>query len=177
MSNQRKRKTRKRIEIAKFAFSTYFDFFDSIVINDDSEWNIFNEFTSILQRFQQLQFLHRKSNLLNLLHDCLMSFVLNWFKNQSKFISLHDFDIIFTKTFFFQIVCFAKTTKIWKFNFKSLSMMSISLRNLKFISFSIFFMWCSKSTSIRIRFAIFWKIYERNHRTTKSKCSENRKEN
>ena len=100
MSNQRKRKARKRIEIAKFAFSTYFDFFDSTVINDDSKWNIFSEFTDILQRLQQLQLLHRKSNLLDLLHDCLMSFALNWFKNQSKFISLHDFDITFTKAFF-----------------------------------------------------------------------------
>ena len=46
-----------------------------------------------------MQLLHRKSNLLNLLHDCLMNFALNWFKSQSKFISLHDFDIVFTKTF------------------------------------------------------------------------------
>ena len=102
ISKQRKRKISKQIKlkIAKFALSTYFDFFNSIVINDDSKWNIFSEFTNILQRFQQFQFLHRKSNLFNLLHDCLMNFVLNWFKNQSKFISLHDFDIVFTKAFF-----------------------------------------------------------------------------
>ena len=102
ISKQRKRKVSKQIKlkVAKSASSTYFDFFDSTVISDDSEWNIFSEFTDILQRLQQLQFLYRKSNLLDLLHDCLMSFALNWFKNQSKFISLHDFDIAFTKAFF-----------------------------------------------------------------------------
>ena len=101
-SKQRKREVRKRIEIAKPVSSAYFDLFNSTVIDDDSEWNIFSEFTSILQRLQQLQFLHRKSNLFDLLQNCLMSFALNWFKNQSKFISLHDFDIVLTNAFFFK---------------------------------------------------------------------------
>ena len=99
ISKQQKRKVRKRTKAAKFASSTYFDLFNSIVIDDDSEWDIFNEFTDILQRLQQLQRLHRKSNLLDLLQDCLMNFALNWFESQSKFISLHDFDIILTKAF------------------------------------------------------------------------------
>ena len=100
-SKQRKREVRKqtKLKTAKSALFAYFDLFNSTVIDDDSKWNIFSKFTNILQRFQQLQFLHRESNLLNLLHDCLMNFVLNWFKNQSKFISLHDFDIVFTKIF------------------------------------------------------------------------------
>ena len=101
ISKQRKREIQKQTKLKAtiFAFSTYFDFFNSIVIHDDSKWNIFSEFTDILQRFQQFQFLHRESNLFDLLHDCLMSFALNWFKNQSKFISLHDFSITLTNAF------------------------------------------------------------------------------
>ena len=34
-----------------------------------------------------------------MLHDYLWSFVLNWFKNQSNFISLHEFDIVLTNAF------------------------------------------------------------------------------
>ena len=98
-SKQQKREARKRAEAAKSASSTYFDLFNSTVINDDSEWDIFSEFTGILQRLQQLQRLHRESDLLDLLQDCLMSFALNWFESQSKFISLHDFNIALTKAF------------------------------------------------------------------------------
>ena len=104
ISKQRKRKIQKqtKLKAAKFAFSTYFDFFNSIVINDDSEWNIFSEFTSFLQRLQQFQRRYRESDLFDLLQDCLMNFALNWFKNQSKFISLHDFHIILTNAFFLE---------------------------------------------------------------------------
>ena len=100
-SKQRKREARKqtKLKIAKSVFFAYFDFFNSTVIDDDSEWDIFSKFTDILQRFQQFQLLYREFDLLNLLHDCLMNFVLNWFKSQSEFISLHDFDITFTKAF------------------------------------------------------------------------------
>ena len=44
-----------------------------------------------------------------------MNFVLNWFKNQSKFISLHDFDIVFTKAFFSSQFATNSTRKQQKF--------------------------------------------------------------
>ena len=98
-SKQRKREARKqtKLKIAKSALFAYFDLFNSTVIDDDSEWDIFNKFTGFLQRLQQFQLLHRESNLLDLLHGCFMSFALDWFKSQSKFISLHDFDIWFDR--------------------------------------------------------------------------------
>ena len=40
--------------------------------------------------------------MLDLLIDCLWNFALDWFKNQSNFISLHEFDIVLTNAFLFK---------------------------------------------------------------------------
>ena len=77
----------------------FFDLFDSKLTQNDSEFELFCEVTDILRQFSQFHHQHRKSDLLDLLHDCLWNFVLNWFENQLKFTSLHDFDITLTKAF------------------------------------------------------------------------------
>ena len=99
-SKQRKREVRKRVEAAKSAFFAFFDLFDSRLTQNDSDLKVFCEVTDILQQLRQLQHQHRESNLFDLLHDCFHDSVLDWFKNQSKFISVHHFDITFTKAFF-----------------------------------------------------------------------------
>ncbi|KAG7008182.1 hypothetical protein G7Y79_00006g018020 [Physcia stellaris] len=96
---QQKREARKRVEDAKPAPPAYFGLFNPTAIDDDPEWDIFSKSTGILQRLQQLQLLHRESDLLDLLHGCLMGPALDWFKSQPKFTSLHDFGIALAKAF------------------------------------------------------------------------------
>ncbi|KAG6995732.1 hypothetical protein G7Y79_00042g078370 [Physcia stellaris] len=98
-SKQRKREARKRAEAAKPAPPAYFGLFNPTATDDDPEWDIFSESTGILQRLQQLQLLHRESDLLDLLQGCLMGPALDWFKGQPEFTSLHDFDIALTNAF------------------------------------------------------------------------------
>ena len=83
-SKQRKREVQKReiqkqtkLKAAKFAVFAFFDLFDSRLTQNDSEFEVFCEVTNILQQFQQFQHQYRKSNLLDLLHDCLHDFALN----------------------------------------------------------------------------------------------------
>ena len=98
-SKQRKREARKLAEAAKPAPPAYFGLFNPTATSDDPEWDIFSESTGILQRLQQLQLLHRESDLLDLLHGCLMGPALDWFKNQPGFTSLHEFGIALTSAF------------------------------------------------------------------------------
>ena len=77
----------------------FFGLFDPELTQDDPESELFCEATGILRQLRQLQHQHRESDLLDLLHDCLWGPALDWFENQPKFISLHDFDIALTKAF------------------------------------------------------------------------------
>ena len=95
-----KNSTKFALIVISFISFAFFDFFDSKFTQNDSKFELFCEIINILQQFRQFQHQHRKSNLFDLLHDCFWNFVLNRFENQSKFTSLHDFDITFTKTFF-----------------------------------------------------------------------------
>ena len=78
-----------------------FDIFNSARSHQFSEERLFNQIIIFIQHFQQYQHLYCESDLLDWLKAVLYDFVSNWFDDQSKFISLHDFDIALTKTFSF----------------------------------------------------------------------------
>ena len=76
-----------------------FEIFNSTFSYDWFEDELFNQIANFLQHFQQCLHLYCESKLLDLLIIVLADFVNAWFDDQSKFISLHDFDIVLTKTF------------------------------------------------------------------------------
>ena len=85
-----------------FAMTSIFkslEVFNSKYFCSDSEKRIFCEIASFLQHFQQCLHLFCESNLLHRIKAIMYDVVNKWFDNQSKFISLHDFDIVLIKTF------------------------------------------------------------------------------
>ena len=79
-----------RLEIFNLTF--FYDWFEN---------ELFNQIANFLQHFQQCLHLYCESKLLDLLIIVSVDFVNAWFDDQSKFISLHDFNIVLTKTFSF----------------------------------------------------------------------------
>ena len=77
------------------------EIFNSIFFYNWFEDELFNHIADFFQHFQQCLHLYCESKLLDLLIIVFIDFVNVWFDDQSKFILLHDFDIVFTKTFFF----------------------------------------------------------------------------
>ena len=77
-----------RLEIFNSAFS--YDWFED---------ELFNQIADFLQHLQQCLHLYCESELLDLLIIAFTDSVDAWFDKQSKFISLHHFDIALTKTF------------------------------------------------------------------------------
>ena len=75
------------------------DFFNSTYSYHYSEEELYNQIAHFLQHLQQCLHLYCESNLLDQLITVLNDFVNKWFDDQSKFISLHDFDIVLTKIF------------------------------------------------------------------------------
>ena len=85
-----------------FAMTSIFDrleIFNSAFSYDWFEDELFNQIADFLQHLQQCLHLYCESKLLNLLIIVLADFVSAWFDDQSKFISLHDFDIVLTNAF------------------------------------------------------------------------------
>ena len=76
-----------------------FEIFNSAFSYNWSENELFNHIANFLQHFQQCLHLYCESELLDLLIIAFIDFVSVWFDDQSKFISLHDFDIAFMKAF------------------------------------------------------------------------------
>ena len=76
--------------------------FYSEFIFENSNVKFFNEVENFLQHFQQCQNQYSKSNMFEWLSTCLKKFVFEWFNDQSKFIFLHEFDIVLTNAFLFK---------------------------------------------------------------------------
>ena len=77
-----------------------FDTFNSARFHQDSEKRRFNQIVIFIQHLEQCQHLYCESELLEWMKVILYDSVDIWFRNQSNFIFLHDFDIVLTKTFF-----------------------------------------------------------------------------
>ena len=76
-----------------------FEIFNSIFFYNWFENELFNQIANFFHHFQQCLHFYCESKLLDLLIIAFIDFVDTWFDDQSKFVSLHDFDIVFTKTF------------------------------------------------------------------------------
>ena len=102
LNNLRERRVqRETIEIAK-SISTFrdIDIFDSTLICDIQEFELYSQVTSFLQHLEQCQHQYRKSDVLDLLFKCLRDFAFAWFKTQLNFIYLQNFDKDLASTFF-----------------------------------------------------------------------------
>ena len=77
-----------------------FEIFNSTFFYNWSENELFNQIANFFQHFQQYLHLYCESKLLDLLIIALIDSVDTWFDDQSKFISLHDFDTVLTNAFF-----------------------------------------------------------------------------
>ena len=75
------------------------DFFNSTYFYHHSEIELYNQIAHFLQHLQQRLHLYCESDLLDQLITILNDFVNKWFDDQSKFISLQNFDIVLTKIF------------------------------------------------------------------------------
>ena len=75
------------------------EIFNSTFYYNWFEDELFNHIANFLQHFQQCLHLYCESKLLDLLIIAFIDFVNSWFDDQLKFISLHDFNIVLTKTF------------------------------------------------------------------------------
>ena len=115
------RKIAKRVELKIIKTTKQTSTFQNINIFDsttcdESEFELYSEIAIFLQYFEQCQHLYRKSDLLNLLSKCLCDFASEWFKIQSKFISLKRFNRILSKAF---SVIFLKRFLSRRSNFQS----------------------------------------------------------
>ena len=90
------------INFTLFLFAN-FDIFNSIRFHQNLKKKRFNQIIIFIQHFEQCQHLYCESKLLEWMKIIFCNFVDIWFKNQSNFIFLHDFDIFLTKTFFTSI--------------------------------------------------------------------------
>ena len=75
------------------------DTFNSARSHQDSEKKRFNQIVIFIQHLEQCQHLYCESELLEWMKIVLYDSVDIWFRNQSDFTFLHDFDIALTKTF------------------------------------------------------------------------------
>ena len=96
------------------------EIFNSTFFYDWFEDELFNQIANFLQHFQQCLHLYCESKLLDLLIIVLVDSVSAWFDDQTKFISLHDFDITLTKTFSFNKFVMIQSTLISSKSFASL---------------------------------------------------------
>ena len=95
--------------------------FNSEYFYSDSENEVFCEIANFLQHFQQCLYLFCESNLLNRIKTILYDIVNKWFDDQSKFISLREFDIILTNAFSFSVfnIMFSSNFRMFAFEFTS----------------------------------------------------------
>ena len=95
--------TRESMKISTINFTlsllASLDIFNSTRSHQNLERKRFNQIVIFIQHLQKCQHLYCESKLLDWLKVILYDFVDIWFKNQSNFIFLHDFDIALTKTF------------------------------------------------------------------------------
>ena len=85
--------------VIELSFFALFDIFNSARFHQNSEKRRFNQIVIFIQHFQQCQHLYDESKLFEWMKVIFCNFVDIWFRNQSNFIFLHDFDIVLTKTF------------------------------------------------------------------------------
>ena len=101
----------KIIEISKStSISVDIDIFDSTLICDILKFDLYNKMIDFLQNFQQIQHQYLKSNVFDLLSKCFRNFAFAWFKNQSNFIIIQDFDRCLT--YAFSIISFESIAKL-----------------------------------------------------------------
>ena len=105
LNELRERRAQKEtFEVAKStSTSRDIDIFDSTLICDIQKFQLYNQVTSFLQHFEQRRHQYRKSNILNLLFECLRDFAFAWFKTQSTFIFEFAFNTILINTFLISI--------------------------------------------------------------------------
>ena len=73
------------VEIVKFTFVVAnIDYFDSTLLCDIQEFNLFREIAKFLQQFRQNQHQYRESNLLTLLLECFRDSALIWYRQQNE---------------------------------------------------------------------------------------------
>ena len=73
--------------------------FDPSLASDRPEFGLYSNAATFLQHLQQCQHLYRKSDLLNLLPNCLCVLASEWLKTQSEFTSLKRFGRALAKAF------------------------------------------------------------------------------
>ena len=142
------------------------DIFDSTTCNE-SKFELYSEIANFLQYFQQCRYQYRKSNLLNLLSNCLCDFAFDWFKIQLKFIFLKRFDKIFTKVFSFAKVFSRRIlSKSSHFQLNAFDVISKSIENLSNFKFTFVLVICKLCKQ---NFNFNKKLYEhvRNHEILK----------
>ena len=142
------------------------DIFDSTTYNE-SEFELYSEVANFLQHFQQCRYQYRKSDLLNLLSNCLCDFASDWFKTQSEFIFLKRFDKIFTKAFSSaEIFSRRVSSRSSNFQLDTLDVISKSIENSLDFEFTFVRVICKLC---RQNFNFNKKLYEhiRSHETLK----------
>ena len=171
-AKRKARKIAKRIElkIIKTAKSTSklqnIDIFDSTLIFDRFEFDLYREVASFLQYLEQRQHQYRKSDLLNLLLKCLCDLASEWFNFQSKFTSLKRFSKILAKAFSFAKI-FSRRASSSSSNFQLCTLVAISKSTKNASSQQVVRMICK---FCKQNFNFNKKLYEhiRSHETSKS---------
>ena len=88
-----KRAKLKVIEVAKSTSTLVnIDIFDSTLMRDIEEFDLYSKMLKYLQHLQQIQHQYRKSDVLDLLFKCLRNSAFKWFNSQSSFIIIQNFD-------------------------------------------------------------------------------------
>ena len=106
-----KRTKLKVIEVAK-SISTFvnIDIFDSTLMRDIEQFDLYSKMLKYLQHFQQIQHQYRESNVFDLLFKCFRNFAFEWFNNQLNFIIIQNFDKDLTCAFSIFIEFATKTS-------------------------------------------------------------------
>ena len=81
----------QKVQLSK-STSRDIDIFDSTLICDILKFDLYSKVMNFLQNLQQIQHQYLKSDVFDLLLKCLRNFVFAWFKTQSTFIFIQNFD-------------------------------------------------------------------------------------
>ena len=147
-----------------FSIFDDFEIFNSTFFYNWFEDELFNQITNFFQHFQQCLHFYCESKLFDWLIIIFVDFVNAWFDDQSKFISLHDFDIVLTNAFFSKSFISSKQQKLKIFSEISKKIVKRTKRNVvknaKRIKFKILKTeQVAKSTSIVQNIDIFDSIF------------------
>ena len=101
---RQRRAQKETIEAARsISTSRDIDIFDSTLICDIQKFELYSHVTDFLQHLEQCQHQYRKSDVLDLLFKCFRDSAFAWYKTQSDFIFLQNFDKSLVNAFFISI--------------------------------------------------------------------------